>query len=77
MAAIEWSKPGTTERIAPSSAFPSTISAAALERGLIVRTMGEVNALAPPLVATREDIDEIISILRESADVALERYPIA
>jgi len=42
-----------------------------------VRTMGEVNALAPPLVATRDDIDEIISILRESADVALEQYPIA
>jgi adenosylmethionine-8-amino-7-oxononanoate aminotransferase len=76
MAAIEWSKPGTSDRIAAPSAFPSAVSAAALERGLIVRTMGEVNALAPPLVATRADIDEIISILCESATLALEQYPI-
>jgi len=36
------------------------------ERGLIVRPMGHLNVLSPPLILTRAQIDSLVSILRES-----------
>jgi len=43
-------------------------AARAQERGLLLRCVGgtDIIALAPPLVVTREDIDEIIDILRSA-----------
>ena len=44
---------------------------AALERGLIVnRTSGTVVRLLPPYVATEQDVDEAVSILREAVRAA-------
>ena len=40
-----------------------------LERGLLVRTTGDIIALSPPLVITRGQIDELFGIL---ADVLKE-----
>jgi len=46
---------------------PGDVSKAALENGLVVITAGSnVLRLLPPLVITKEDIDEMISILRKS-----------
>lgn len=46
------------------------VSAAALERGMIARAMpnGDILGFAPPLVATRADIDEIVRITKEAVD---------
>ncbi|EUC20970.1 Acetylornithine transaminase [Burkholderia sp. BT03] len=46
------------------------ISAAALQRGVIARAMphGDILGFAPPLVTTRAEVDEIVSIVRDSVD---------
>jgi L-2,4-diaminobutyrate transaminase len=46
------------------------ISSAALELGMIARAMpnGDILGFAPPLVATRADIDDIVRITKEAVD---------
>ncbi len=46
------------------------VSAAALERGMIARAMpnGDILGFAPPLVATKADVDSIVSITKEAVD---------
>lgn len=44
------------------------ISDACEERGLMVRPLGHLNILSPPLVLTRDDIDELVRILGESIE---------
>ena len=46
------------------------VSAAALERGMIARAMpnGDILGFAPPLVATRADVDEIVRISKQAVD---------
>ncbi|MFP3557561.1 aspartate aminotransferase family protein [Paraburkholderia sp. SIMBA_049] len=46
------------------------VSAAALQRGVIARAMphGDILGFAPPLVTTRAEVDEIVSIVRDSVD---------
>ncbi|SOE87478.1 Adenosylmethionine-8-amino-7-oxononanoate aminotransferase [Burkholderia sp. YR290] len=46
------------------------VSAAALQRGAIARAMphGDILGFAPPLVTTRAEVDEIVSIVRDSVD---------
>jgi adenosylmethionine-8-amino-7-oxononanoate aminotransferase len=46
--------------------FPAAVAARCWERGLIVRAMWENVALAPPLVTTRSDVDEIVAIVAGS-----------
>jgi adenosylmethionine-8-amino-7-oxononanoate aminotransferase len=36
------------------------------QRGLIVRPMGHLNVISPPLILTRDQIDELVDILGES-----------
>lgn len=45
------------------------ISDACEERGLMVRPLGHLDVLSPPLVLTRDDIDELVEILGESIEV--------
>jgi adenosylmethionine-8-amino-7-oxononanoate aminotransferase len=42
------------------------------ERGLIVRPIGHLNVLSPPLILTREQIDTTVDILRSSIEAAAE-----
>jgi putrescine aminotransferase len=71
MTAIEWVKPGTREPAGDHPmAFPATVSRHAQERGLIVRALWECTAVSPPLCTTREEIDEIVAIVKESVDAA-------
>ncbi|MFT6958266.1 MAG: putrescine aminotransferase [Halieaceae bacterium] len=39
-----------------------------LERGLVVRPVGDVVVLSPPLIMSKEQIDSLVNILRESID---------
>lgn len=67
LAAIETTRPGTKEPVGGKPMqFPARVAQAAWERGLIVRALWENVALAPPLVATRTDVDEIVGILAAS-----------
>lgn len=42
------------------------IADAAEKRGVLVRPIGHLNVLSPPLIMTREHIDTLVSVLRES-----------
>ncbi|HEY5658719.1 MAG TPA: aminotransferase class III-fold pyridoxal phosphate-dependent enzyme, partial [Myxococcota bacterium] len=42
------------------------------ERGLIVRPIGHLNVISPPLILTREQIDTIVDTLRESIEATTE-----
>jgi beta-alanine--pyruvate transaminase len=37
----------------------------AFEKGLLIRTTGDIIALSPPLIVTKKQIDEIVSVLRD------------
>ena len=49
------------------AAFPiahvNNIIARAKDRGLLVKTMGAALEIAPPLIVTREDIDEALKVI--------------
>jgi putrescine aminotransferase len=42
------------------------VSNQAETRGLILRPVGNLNVMSPPLVLTRENVDFIVEVLRES-----------
>ncbi len=48
------------------------ISNAAEKRGLLVRPVGNLNVLSPPLTITRTQIDELVTILRDSMSEVVE-----
>jgi len=71
LAALECTEPGTKDPVGGKPmAFPAAVSHEAWDRGLIVRPLWECVALAPPLCATRSEVDEIIGILAESMKAA-------
>ena len=51
------------------------VSAAAMQRGLIARAMphGDILGFAPPLVATRADVDEIVRLTKAAVDEVAEQ----
>ncbi|MBC7314061.1 MAG: aspartate aminotransferase family protein, partial [Rhizobium sp.] len=51
-------------RFSPSLSVGARVSKAARSRGLIARAMphGDILGFAPPLVTTKEEIDEIVTI---------------
>ncbi len=42
------------------------------ERGLIVRPIGHLNVLSPPLIMTRDQIDDLVAILRASIEATID-----
>lgn len=56
------------------NALGKKVGEEAMERGLILRTEADWFSVAPPLITTREDIDEILMILRESLIAGLKRW---
>jgi adenosylmethionine-8-amino-7-oxononanoate aminotransferase len=65
LAALEIVRDQATKEPFPNIEDPHHIVAAAFERGLIARALFQCVALAPPLIATRADIDRIVGILQE------------
>jgi adenosylmethionine-8-amino-7-oxononanoate aminotransferase len=71
LAAIETSQAGSLDPVAGRPmAFPAAVASQCYGEGLIVRPLWECVALAPPLITTRSDVDEIVTIL-ESAFAAV------
>ena len=52
-------------RAGEPGARASAVFAEAYERGLLIRTTGDVIAMAPPLIATPEDLERIATVLGE------------
>jgi putrescine aminotransferase len=51
-----------------------TCSAIAMDRGLALRAIGDTLALMPPLVITREQLDTLFSLTRQSLDETARRF---
>ncbi len=56
----------TGELLAAEAQVGNRIADAAQKRGVLVRPIGHLNVLSPPLILTREQIDTLVSVLRES-----------
>lgn len=81
LAAIEFvADPIAKTRFATERKVGAQLSAACLERGVIVRAMpqGDILGFAPPLVATRRDIDTIVDRVASAvAAVSATLHPVA
>ncbi len=56
----------TKELLPTSIAIGQRIADHCEQRGLIVRPMGHLNVISPPLILSREQIDELVDILGAS-----------
>ncbi|GGX86175.1 aspartate aminotransferase family protein [Litchfieldella qijiaojingensis] len=71
LAALEFSpNPASRKHFDPALKVGPRISAAALDENLIVRAMpqGDILGFAPPLVATRGEVDEIVARTKRAVD---------
>lgn len=59
----------TREMFAPTVKPGKLLEQAAKKRGLILRTGADFAAFAPPLIATRQDIDEMCNVFQDALDV--------
>ena len=67
MMCVEYVANKETKELLPEELNISKRIADACEsRGLIVRPIGHLNVLSPPLILTRSEIDQMVDILRES-----------
>jgi len=62
----------TRELLPPQAHIGARIAAHCQERGLIVRPMGHMNVLSPPLILTRQQIDTLVATLRESIEASMD-----
>jgi putrescine---pyruvate transaminase len=58
----------TKESFAPSDRVGDRVMAEARNRGLVSRNRGEVICIAPPLIIEKDEIDQLVAILRESIE---------
>ena len=58
----------TKELFGGDVAIGNRIAKHAQARGLIVRPIGHLNVMSPPLILTRGQIDSLVGILRESIE---------
>lgn len=75
MAALEFvADKGSKDKFDPSLKVGPRVSAAANQRGLIARAMphGDILGFAPPLIATKADVDEIVAITKQSVDAVAD-----
>ena len=56
----------TKALLSPEILVGERIANAAEKRGVLVRPIGHLNVLSPPLILTREQIDTLVTVLRES-----------
>jgi putrescine aminotransferase len=56
----------TKELFAPEVAVGKRIAAACQKRGVLVRPIGHLNILSPPLILTTDEIDRLVETLREA-----------
>lgn len=58
--------PSPPEGTAEDKAFTRRIDERCFELGLIVRPLGDLCVISPPLIITREQIDDIVAIMRQA-----------
>ena len=58
----------TREELPEEVNIGKRISNAAEELGLLVRPVGNLNVLSPPLTMTRDEVDALVSMLRQAMD---------
>ena len=72
MLAVELVKDkATKEEFSPEEKIGIRVNQATQERGLFSRLRGDVFCLAPPIVTTHEQLDQIVQILRDSVVAVL------
>jgi len=65
LAALEIVRDRDTREPFPNPGDPHWIARAALDRGLICRALFQCVGLAPPLCATRDDVDRMVAVLED------------
>jgi putrescine aminotransferase len=65
------------EALAEAPDLPQRAFAAARERGVLVRGLGDAVALSPPLVIAREQVDRAAEVIGEALDVVARDVPAA
>jgi adenosylmethionine-8-amino-7-oxononanoate aminotransferase len=63
------------DALAETPDLPTRLFAAARERGVLVRPLGDAVALSPPLIITREEIDHAAEVLADSLDAIARDVP--
>ena len=61
----------TKAQFAPASGFTKHLAREMLERGLFTRIVRDIICIAPPLVTTHAQIDQIVAIIREAVPAAV------
>ncbi len=61
----------TKEQFPPASGFTKHLARELLERGLFTRIVRDIICIAPPLVTTHAQIDQIVAIIREAVPAAV------
>ena len=64
----------THEPFPDEMAFAKKVDLACRERGLVTRPSTNVQVLAPPFISTREQLDEMVSIIDEAIAAATHEY---
>ena len=62
----------TKELLPDETEIGKRISNHCERRGLIVRPMGHLNVISPPLTLTRDEIDELVEILGASIEATAD-----
>ncbi|MGZ4268395.1 MAG: aminotransferase family protein [Solirubrobacteraceae bacterium] len=65
----------SAQALAEASDLPQRLFAAARDRGLLVRPLGDGVAFSPPLIITREDVDATAAILGEALEAVAREVP--
>lgn len=74
MACVEFVKNKTTGETFPEDMdIGKLVSNEADRLGLIVRPIGNLNVMSPPLICTTEDIDFIVDTLRQAIELTSEK----
>lgn len=63
----------TKEPFAPEVAVGRRIAAAAQRRGVLVRPIGHLTILSPPLILTRGEIDQLVDVLHASVQEVVDQ----
>ena len=64
---------GTPENVrANQKAVGSRVTARCQELGLVVQPIGHMLAMYPPLIITREQIDELVGLLRKGIELGMD-----
>jgi adenosylmethionine-8-amino-7-oxononanoate aminotransferase len=62
----------TKALLPPEAAIGNRISRLAQERGAIIRPIGHLNVMSPPLTMTKAQVDDLVEIIRQSATLAMD-----